>query len=277
MGAVPGTTLLHGGTGGTGPGKHAPPPTQARSPLAGPLPAGLDLSHLLRTRISTLRRVPIAASSTCARTLTCRLQALEREQTWDSLARILLFPRIALAAPARGGKATKSTSTQQCQLNCLAAVMDPLGELIARIHRRAATDDPQTRAQSMAAAPETAAASPQASDRTAAAVRALLAQGAPGCALQLLTSDGVCDAADPAVLTRLRELHPQAEGPNLEPPLPEDRPDLARSLASDQLRVSGSLWSGPSRRATRKGPQDCGPNTCWTASTRPTVRRRRAS
>jgi len=34
--------------------------------------------------------------------------------------------------------------------------------------------------------------------------------GAPGRALHLLTSEGVCDTADPAVLTRLRELHPQA-------------------------------------------------------------------
>jgi len=37
------------------------------------------------------------------------------------------------------------------------------------------------------------------------------------------------------VLARLRELHPQAEAPNLEPPLPEDRPDVAPSWASDQL------------------------------------------
>jgi len=58
---------------------------------------------------------------------------------------------------------------------------------------------------------------------------------APGRALQLLTSDWVCDAADPAVLTRLRELHPQAEGPNLEAPLPEDRSDFTPTWASDQL------------------------------------------
>jgi len=111
-GAVPGTTLLHIGPGGLGPGQHAPPPpAQAHSPLAGPLPAGLDLVHLLRTRIPTLRRVPIAASSTCARALTCLLQALDREQTWETLARLLLLPRIALAAPARGGKAARSSST----------------------------------------------------------------------------------------------------------------------------------------------------------------------
>jgi len=50
-----------------------------------------------------------------------------------------------------------------------------------------------------------------------------------------LTSEGVCDAAAPAVLARLPELHPQAEGHNLEPPLPEDRPDVAPSWTSDQL------------------------------------------
>jgi len=127
-----------------------------------------------------------------------------------------LFPSIALAAPARGGKATRSFSTPQCGLNCLAAVMDPLGELITRIHRQTATDGPRTRAHSRAAAPEADAASPQASNRTAAAVRA----GAPGRALHILTSDGVCDAADPAVLARLRELYQQADGHNLEPPLP---------------------------------------------------------
>jgi len=58
------------------------PSVHARPPLAGPLPVGLDLVHLLETRISTLRTVPIAASPTCARALTCLLQALEREQTW---------------------------------------------------------------------------------------------------------------------------------------------------------------------------------------------------
>jgi len=219
----------------------APPPAQACSPLAGPLPSGLDLVHLLETRILTLRRVPIAASSMCAQALTCLLQALEREQTWETLARLLFSPRIALAAPARGGRATRSSSIQQCRLNCLAAVLDPLGELIARIHRQAATDGPRTRAQSRAAAPGTATASPQALDGTAAAVRALQAEGAPRRALQLLTSDGVCDAGDPAVLTRLCDLHPQGEDPNLDPPLGEDRPDIAPSWASDQLPGIGAV------------------------------------
>jgi len=82
---------------------NAAPPAQARSPLARPLPSGLNLVHLLGTRILTLRRVPIAASSTCDRALACLLQAMERDQTWETLARLLLFPCVALAAPARGG------------------------------------------------------------------------------------------------------------------------------------------------------------------------------
>jgi len=135
--------------------------------------------------------------------------------------------------------------------------MDPLGELISRINRQATTDGPRTRAQSRAVATETAAASPQASDRTAAAIRALLAEGAPGRVFQLLTSNGVCDAAEPVVLTRLRELHPQAEGPNLEPPLPENRPDVAPSWASGQLLAMESVvqFFPPGRAAGTSGLQ----------------------
>jgi len=51
----------------------------------------------------------------------------------------------------------------------------------------------------------------------------------------MLTSDGVCDSADPAVLACLRELHPHTEGPWLAAPLPEDRPDVTPWWAADQL------------------------------------------
>jgi len=213
-----GTTLLHGGTCGTGPGQYAPP-AQAHSPLAGPLTAGLDLVHLLGTRIPTLRRVPIAASSTCARALTCLLQAMEQKKTCDTLARLLLVPRIALAAPRTGWQGNEVLFDPAMSTQLPSSGYGPIGELITRINRQAAINGPRTRAQSRAVATETTAASPQASNRTAAAFRALLAEGSPGRALQLLTSDGVCDAADPAVPTRLRELHPQAEGPKPRAPV----------------------------------------------------------
>jgi len=66
-------------------------------------------------------------------------------------------------------------------------------------------------------APPPQATQPEAKDVVLAprTVRALLAEGVPGRALQLLTSDLVYDSADPAVLARLRELHPQADGRGL--------------------------------------------------------------
>jgi len=41
--------------------------------------------------------------------------------------------------------------------------------------------------------------------------------------------------ADPKVLARLRELHPQADGPGLVALPPEERPDVTLSWATDQL------------------------------------------
>jgi len=169
------------------------PPAQTRSPLSVAPPKCLDILKLLAKQIPTLRRVSIAASSSCARALTCLLQAVEREQTWKALARLLLLPRSALAALARGGKATRSSSTQQCRLNCLSSVFDLLEELVARVRRASPAEGPRTRARTRAPAAEAPDPSSQASDRTAAALRTLQAEGAPGRALQLLTSDGLCD------------------------------------------------------------------------------------
>jgi len=104
----------------------------------------------------------LAVSSTCARALTCLVQAVEREQTWEDPDSPSALPPHRPRGTSTGSKATRSSSTQQCRLNRLAEVMEPLGELIARIHRHAATDGPRMRAQSRAAAPETTAASPQA-------------------------------------------------------------------------------------------------------------------
>jgi len=177
-----------------GPGARArsAPPRCWRPSLSGaPPPKGTDIFQLLATQIPKLRKIPIAASSSYARVLTCLLQTREREQTWEALDRLLFFPSIALAAPARGGKATRASSAQQCRLNCLWSVLDPLEELIARVKRATPAEDPRTRARTRAAASEaTRASSSQASDRTAAAVRALLGEGVAGRALQLLTSDG---------------------------------------------------------------------------------------
>jgi len=135
------------------------PPAQTRSPLSRPPPPqGLDILLLLAP-IPTLRRVPIAASSSCARALNCLLQTAERDQTWEALARIILFTRNALAAAARGGKDTRASSTQQCPLKCLSSVLDPLERLVASVKRATPAESPRTRARTMVAASEATDAS----------------------------------------------------------------------------------------------------------------------
>ena len=59
--------------------------------------------------------------------------------------------------------------------------------------------------------------------RTVDATRAMVAEGAPGKALTLLTSQGVHDSSDPEVLQRLKDLHPA--GPTL--PVPVAAPRVA--------------------------------------------------
>jgi len=66
------------------------------------------------------------------------------------------------------------------------------------------------------------------------------------------------------VLARLLELHSQAEGPNLEAPLPEERPDVTPSWAADQLlamdAVVRSFPPGSVAGSSRLRPQhllDC--------------------
>jgi len=94
-------------------------------------------------------------------------------------------------------------------------------------------------------------------NRTAAAVRALLAEVAPGRTLQLRTSDGVCDSTDPAVLVLLRELHPQAERPGLAAPFPEDLLDFTTWWATDQRRAMEAVVRSfpPGSAAGPSGPR----------------------
>jgi len=98
---VPGPVVLLGSAGGPR-GRELRPHGANTFTAVRAAPQGLDILQLLATQLPRLRRVTIAASSTCARALTCLLQTAEPEQTWEALARLLLFPRIALAAPARG-------------------------------------------------------------------------------------------------------------------------------------------------------------------------------
>jgi len=73
------------------------------TPLDALRPSGLDIVALLGAAGPVRRRVSLGCATLVARALACVLAAFQREQSWESLARLLL-PRVCLAAPGRGGK-----------------------------------------------------------------------------------------------------------------------------------------------------------------------------
>jgi len=79
--------------GGIADGVELPAVVGVTAPFSTPIdrcsPAG-RLAVLAALALGNTPPPPIAASSTCARALTCLLQALEREQTWETMAHLLL-------------------------------------------------------------------------------------------------------------------------------------------------------------------------------------------
>jgi len=200
------------------------------SSFAGPLPVGLDLVHLLTTRIPTLSRVPIAASSTCARSLNFLLQAVEREQTWETLTRLPLFPpthRPCGTHTGRQGNEVFLGTAMPPQLPCV-RYRPPGGHGCPHQPAGGGGWPPNTGLTQDRGVGGSQRLAPGLG-RMVAALRALLAGGVPGRPIQILTSDNICEAGDPAALAHLRQLHPQADGPSLEAPHPEDRTGLMQS------------------------------------------------
>jgi len=176
-----------------------PPPQHRRIATGRAPPCGLGPRTRSGTRIATLRRVPIAAFCTCVRALNCLLQSLERDQTFDTLTPLLIFPRIALAAPARGGKLTPSSSTQKMPAQLPSGSHEPLGGT-DRLHPQVGEDRwlPDTSPKQGRGTGDGCCLAPSLSPHCCGRPRPPRRR----CAIQLLTSYGVCDAADPAALTR---------------------------------------------------------------------------
>jgi len=106
-------------------------------------------------------------------------------------------------------------STQQCRLHCLSSVLDPQEEWSLVLNGRPQQMDP------VRGPGQDVGVRGIAHLATGLGPHCSRIARPPGRALQLLTCDGVGDSADtaglngPAVLARLRELHPQADGPRL--------------------------------------------------------------
>ena len=71
-------------------------------PLSDEAPGFADIFEYLKTPVAISRRVAPACANTVSQTLAILINGLLEKRTWGALFRLLLFPRIAMAARKPG-------------------------------------------------------------------------------------------------------------------------------------------------------------------------------
>jgi len=209
---------------------NSPVTASLTTPLDARRPSGLDIVALLGAAGPVRRRVPLGCATLVARSLAFVLAAFLREQSWESLARLLLLPRVCLAAPGRGGKRAVA-SVQLCWAGCMSVVQDPLEVLLALVRGDSPPEGACTRSRSKAAQGHGVGGGVD--DVTQEAARNLLGEGAPARAQQLLSSERIHDSGDPEVFAKRQALHPQDI--QYHAPAAEHARPLPRAWSEDQV------------------------------------------
>ena len=114
----------------------------------------------------------------------------------------MLFPRTALAARKPGDEAPANGARDALNERCVFVLRSDIPAILGRLRDNEQARPPRKKARHPQREPR-----PD-DERTLAAIRALMAEGAPACAVQLLTSAGLHDPDNQAVQLKLAELHP---------------------------------------------------------------------
>ena len=174
------------------------------------IPCGLQA--LLQCRIFTVKHVPAGCQGKVTSVLAGTLSAYCNDPCEARLFGVLAFPKLVLRTlPVKGNNATEQLVLALEQRLHLFQCGDyqSLWDQAMRDNPNANTfSAPVTRA---AKRQKTGAGAP--AERTLARVRELVAEGASKKALQLLTSTGIHDSSDPAVIEHLKRLHPAPDAP----------------------------------------------------------------
>ena len=151
-----------------------------------------------------------------------------------SLFRLLLFPRIALAARKPSEGVPANGARDALNERCVFVLRSDIPTILGRFR-----DNDQARPARKKARRPQQATRPD-NERTLAAIRALMAEGAPARAVQLLTSAGLHDPDDQAVQIKLAQLHPV--GSCIMAPLPIAWKKRGRGKPRTLRRCGGSCF-----------------------------------
>ena len=171
-----------------------------------------DLQTLLKCRLFSVKHVPAGCQERVTSVLAGTISAYCRDPCEAWLFGLLAFPKLVLrTAPSKGSRASEHLQAAmdlRLQLFCLGHYKQLWDQALRECPNANTFTAPVTRA----AKRQKTGGGEKLSERTVNRVRELVGEGASKKALQLLTSSGIHDSSDPAVIRRLRELHPSAEG-----------------------------------------------------------------
>ena len=178
--------------------------------------------------------IPRGAVEAVTRTFVAALSRFLSESSWESFHSLWAFPKAVLAPLSRGGRTHYNALGRKIAARATAYLQRPVA---ASWNESKLPDKPVVRRTRGQTARDAEASAHRLHERVIRSV----GNGALSKALTLLTSDGVQDADDPAVLARLRQLHPSEPAPGYGPPtarqpLPCDTTDEGTKERLDGLR-----------------------------------------
>ena len=179
------------------------------------LPSPFPLDGILGIRAPTVRHLPAALQDDVSMALGGAISRYCRSPSTDHLFAILAFPKLVLRSPMLRGPRARDNMFLAIKGRLRAFMQGELMALCEELLRDTGpltTAGPETRSRKRARLEATPSAIPP---RTLDRVRQLVGEGAARKALDTLLSTGTHDPTDPAVLHKLRSLHPQAPQPIL--------------------------------------------------------------
>ena len=193
-----------------------PLPGRKGTPLTHPCPPQLlsFLSTTLTTSLPLFRHIPRAARASWCHSLTVLLDRIVAPQAvWEDFVDLSIFTKVTLHAPKKGAPGHTASLAQDVKTRCEAVLR---GDSMVLFHSLPRAQPSRKRGRQQDNTREDPSSRMQ-DPGFQSTLQALLDEGAYSKAVGLLTSSGVLSGADPAVVDKMRALHPMAAPPTPPP------------------------------------------------------------